>query len=176
VNDLSRPEWNPYYYHRADAGGIGFDRTATGSNAVSQYAPALAALYADIDTTPEDFLLWFHRVPWDHRMQSGRTLWDELVFRYTRGVSRVRAMRETWRGLSAHVDTERYAQIAAFLAIQENEAQWWRDASIAYFQSISRRPLPEGMTPPAHSLEHYQSLTFPYAPGAPGRTAAPFRN
>lgn len=176
VSDLSRPEWNPVYYHRADAGGIGFDRTASGSNAVSQYAPALAALYGDIDTTPEDFLLWFHHVPWDRRMSSGRTLWDDLVFRYTRGVSRVQAMRETWRTLSAYVDAERYAQVDAFLGIQEREAQWWRDASIAYFQPISRRPLPEGFAPPPHTLEHYQSLTFPYAPGAPGRTSAPFRN
>ncbi len=176
VSDLDRPEWNPVYYHRADAAGVGFDRTATGSNAVSQYAPALAALYGDIDTTPEEFLLWFHHTPWDHRMASGRTLWDELVVRYTRGVSRAHAMRQAWQGLRAYVDAERYAQVDAFLGIQEREAQWWRDASIAYFQSISRRPLPEGYAPPEHTLEHYESLQFPYAPGAPGRTAAPFRN
>src|SRR5262245_49318006 len=176
VSELARPEWNPVYYHRADAAGIGFDRTATGSNAASQYAPVLAARYANIDTTPEEFLLWFHHVPWDHRMASGRTLWDELVVRYTRGVSRVRAMHETWRGLANYVDAERFHQVDVFLGIQEREAQWWRDASIAYFQSISRRPLPEGYAPPEHALEYYESLRFPYAPGAPGRTAAPFRN
>ena len=78
--------------------------------------------------------------------------------------------------LTPYVDAERYEQVDAFLAIQEREAQWWRDASIAYFQSVSRRPVPAGLAPPPHPLEHYQSLTFPYAPGAPGRTAAPFRN
>ena len=98
-------------------------------------------------------------------MDSGRTLWAELVHRYTRGVERVRAMRETWAGLEGYVDPERFASVAANLKIQEEEAQWWRDASLAYFQSISGRPIPEGYTPPEHSLAHYQSLQFPYAPG-----------
>jgi alpha-glucuronidase len=85
-------------------------------------------------------------------------------------------MHQTWQSLAPYVDAERYAQVDAFLGIQEREAQWWRDASIAYFQSISRRPLPEGLAAPAHTLDYYQSLSFPYAPGAPGHTSAPFRN
>jgi alpha-glucuronidase len=165
VGNLNRADWNPTYYHRADAAGIGFDRGPKGSNATSQYAPAVAAIFADRRKVPEQFLLWFHHVPWDHRVSSGRTLWDELVYRYTRGVEVVSQMRRTWAALEPLVDAGRFAQVAAFLAIQESEAQWWRDACIAYFQTFSKRPLPAGFAPPKHSLEYYQSLKFPYAPG-----------
>ncbi len=165
VSDLSRPEWNPAYYHRADADGIGFARGPKGSNATAQYSPKVAARYADPKKTPENLLLWFHHLSWDHRMTSGRTLWDELVFRYDHGVEVVSQMRRAWNAQSGRVDAERFAQVAAFLAIQEQEARWWRDACIAYFQSLSKRPLPAGAAPPAHPLEYYQSLKFPYAPG-----------
>jgi alpha-glucuronidase len=160
-----RADWTSVYYHRADQDGVGFDRSATGSNAVAQYAPPLARQFGDMGTVPEKFLLWFHHVPWDYRTSSGRLLWDELVHRYTRGVASVHAMRETWNGLGNHIDPERHAQVAAFLSIQEKEAQWWRDASIAYFQTFSGRPLAEGYAPPAHALDYYESLSFPYAPG-----------
>ena len=176
VDSASRADWNSVYYHRADAKGLGFDRTTSGSNAVAQYAPPVAAEFEDIRQTPERFLLWFHHVPWDYRMASGSTLWDELVYRYTRGVEGVRAMRRTWGGLATYVDAERYAQVATYLAIQEKEAKWWRDASIAYFETFSRRPLPPGFDPPEHTLLEYEALAFPYAPGDPGRTAAPFRD
>ena len=165
VNDLQRADWNPTYYHRADASGIGFDRTASGSNAVGQYAPEVATRYGSPERVPEDLLLWFHHVPWDHPMRSGRTLWNELVTRYSHGVGEVATMRQTWEGLRPYVDPERHAEIAAFLAIQQREAQWWRDASIAYFQSVSGRPLPPGEAPPPHNLAHYKSLQFPHAPG-----------
>jgi alpha-glucuronidase len=95
-------------------------------------------------------------------------LWDELVRHYTQGVQSVAQMRKTWATLASFIDAERYAQIAAFLGIQEREAQWWRDASIAYFQSLSRRPLPQGFAPPEHSLQYYEALCFPYVPGNPG--------
>jgi alpha-glucuronidase len=165
VEGGARADWTSVYYHRATAQGIGFDRTPDGSDAVSQYAPKVAALFADIARIPEELLLWFHHVPWDYRTSSGRPLWDELVHRYTRGVETVRGMRETWNGLEDLVDAERYSQVATFLGIQEKEARWWRDASIAYFQTFSRRPLPGGYAPPEHSLDYYQSLSFPYAPG-----------
>jgi alpha-glucuronidase len=165
ISDLSRPEWNPAYYHRADANGIGFARGPAGSNATAQYSPKVAALFADPKKVPENLLLWFHHVSWDHRMRSGRTLWEELVFRYDHGVREVGLMRQNWNMLKDRVDAERFAQVDAFLAIQQQEAQWWRDACIAYFQSISKRPLPAGAAPPAHPLEYYQSLKFPYAPG-----------
>jgi alpha-glucuronidase len=160
-----RADWTSVYYHRANEQGIGFDRSASGSNAVAQYAPQVAAVFGDRKRVPEEFLLWFHHVPWDDRVKSGRTLWDEMVHRYTQGVQSVAQMRKTWAGLGQYVDAERHAQVGAFLAIQQQEAQWWRDASIAYFQTFSKRPLPAGYAPPKHSLEHYRSLEFPYAPG-----------
>jgi alpha-glucuronidase len=162
-----RADWTSVYYHRADAVGIGFDRSRTGSNAVSQYAPAVARQFGSVEDVPEKFLLWFHHVPWDHRMASGRTLWDELVVRYTRGVESVKGMRKTWDGLAPFVDAERHEEVAAFLAIQEKEAQWWRDASIAYFQTFSKRPLPAGFEPPERTIEEYKSIEIPYAPGSP---------
>jgi alpha-glucuronidase len=161
VDDLGRADWTPVYYHRAGVDGIGFDRTRTGSDAVAQYAPRAArALLAD-----ERFLLWFRHLPWDHRVRSGRTLWDELVVRYDRGVGEVADMQATWAGLGPYVDRERHAQVAAFLGIQRKEAQWWRDASIAYFRTFARRPLPAGHAEPPESLTHYKALTFPDAPG-----------
>ncbi|KLJ00418.1 alpha-glucuronidase family glycosyl hydrolase [Luteimonas sp. FCS-9] len=165
VDGGPRADWTSIYYHRATPGGIGFDRSRRGSDAVSQYAPPVADVFDDPDRVPEELLLWFHHVPWDRPMASGRPLWDELVHRYDRGVATVRGMRDTWAGLDGRVDAERHAQVAAFLAIQEQEAQWWRDASIAYFQSISGRPLPAGIAPPAHLLAYYQALEFPHAPG-----------
>jgi alpha-glucuronidase len=165
VNDLKRADWNPTYYHRADADGIGFARGPSGSNATAQYPPAVGRIFADRRRVPEKYLLWFHHVGWDEKVSSGRSLWHELVVRYTRGVDTVSEMRRTWAGLEKFVDAQRFAQVSAFLAIQEREARWWRDACIAYFQSVNRRPLPPGFAPPAHPLEHYKSLKFPYAPG-----------
>jgi alpha-glucuronidase len=165
VDDLDRPEWNPYYYHRADAGGIGLDRTASGSDAVAQYAPPVAERFADPERVADDYLLWFHRLPWDHRLDSGRTVWEELVHRYDRGVAEVEAMRSTWIGLEAFVDADRFAKTRDFFDIQLREARWWRDASLAYFMHQSGRELPAGARPPAESLEYYRALEFPYAPG-----------
>ncbi|MEI9852315.1 MAG: alpha-glucuronidase family glycosyl hydrolase [Sphingomonas sp.] len=166
VSDLARPEWNPVYYHRADAAGIGFDRTRTGSDAVSQYAPEVAGRFADVKQVPEEFLLWFHHLPWDFRVRStGRGLWDELVARYDRGVDAVGRMQARWASLEGKVDERRWKEVKAFLEIQHQEAQWWRDASIAYFQSIAKRPLPEGHAPPPHDLDWYKAIDNRYAPG-----------
>ncbi|QNH23422.1 alpha-glucuronidase [Xanthomonas sp. GW] len=163
----ARPDWDPVYYHRADRNGIGFDRSVTGSNAVAQYAPPLARRFGDVRTVPEEYLLWFHHVPWDHRMASGQPLWNALLGRYDHGVAEVVRMRATWAGLAPYVDAQRYRQVADFLAIQQREAQWWRDASIAYWQEVSGRALPPGTAAPPHPLAYYQSLSFPYAPGNP---------
>jgi alpha-glucuronidase len=160
-----RADWTSVYYHRADRNGIGFDRSATGSNAVAQYAPPVAAEFGDVKRVPEKYLLWFHHVPWNYPTRSGRPLWDELVHRYTHGVDEVKRMRGTWAGLEGRVDPERFEQVAAFLSIQQKEAQWWRDASIAYWQSINGLPLPAGYGHPAQSLEFYKALEFPHAPG-----------
>ena len=160
-----RADWTPVYFHRADAQGIGFDRSASGSNAVAQYAAPVAAEFGDLRRVPQDYLLWFHHVPWSYRMPSGRMLWDELVYRYTHGVDVVREMRKTWDEVGPLVDAERREQVATFLRIQEKEARWWRDACVAYFQTFSQRPIPSGLPPPEHSLDYYKSLSFPYAPG-----------
>ena len=167
LGEGSRTEWTSAYYHRADASGIGFDRTVTGSNAVAQYADPVAATFADPARTPVQLLLWFHHLSWDYRLPAGRTLWEELISRYDQGVAAVAAMRAQWASLAGHIDPERYGEVSAFLAIQEREARWWRDACIAYFQSVSGRALPAGAAPPAHPLSYYQALCFPFAPGDP---------
>lgn len=167
VSDLQRPEWNPVYYHRADRNGIGFDRTRTGSNAVAQYAPAVARLYARPETTPLAELLWFHHLPWNYRLKTGRTLWAELVARYDRGVATAGDLRRRWDALEPKVDAERWQKTAALLAVQEREARWWRDASLAYWMSVNGLPLPVGTAPPAHDLAWYKAQSFPFAPGNP---------
>lgn len=165
VSGGERADWTSVYYAKAGKDGIGFDRTAAGSNAVAQYAPVVARRFSDLKTVDEKDLLWFHHLPWTYRLKSGQTLWDGLVTHYSRGVSYVDGMGRTWGDLAPYVDPERHAQVGDFLAIQRREAQWWRDASIAYFQTFSGLPLPAGEAPPAHSLEYYEKLSFPYAPG-----------
>jgi len=165
VCDLARPEWNPCYYAKADAQGIGFDRTKTGSDALAQYTPAAAKQWADPKAMDERYLLWFHHLPWDYKVKSGRTLWDELVTDYDMGAKQAAQMQATWAAMKPYVDPERFAAVSANLGIQAREARWWRDASIAYFQSKSGLPLPAGIAPPEHDLDWYKSLDFPYAPG-----------
>jgi alpha-glucuronidase len=165
VDGAKRADWNSVYYHRADANGIGFDRSPSGSNAAAQYSAPVAEAFGRLDRVPDDYLLWFHHVPWDHQLASGRTLWDELVRRYYGGVETVRRMQATWRSLEGRVDAERYEQVRAFLAIQEKEARWWRDACVLYFQSFSRRPLPDGFERPEHDLAYYRAIRKRYVPG-----------
>jgi alpha-glucuronidase len=165
VDDLDRPEWNPTYYHRADKDGIGFDRGPRGSNAVGQYATALAEIYSDPHQTPENLLLWFHHLPWRHEMPSGRTLWEELVAAYDQGVADAGDLTARWRELEGAIDARRHAEVAMLLAEQEKEARWWRDASIAYFRSVNGLAMPAGAAPPPLSLAEYKSLRFYYAPG-----------
>jgi alpha-glucuronidase len=155
-----RPDWNPVYYHRADARGLGFDRTRTGSNAVGQYRPPVSRRFARLGACPEKFLLWFHHVPWEHRTRSGRTLWDELAHSYQRGVDWVRATRRSWDSLAGRIDPERHAEVAAKLAIQERDAVWWRDAVLLYFQTFSRRPLPPGVEKPQKTLAEYMARSL----------------
>jgi len=169
VADLPRPEWNPAYYHKADAAGIGYDRTKSGSNAVAQYAPHVAEQFGNLKKTPEQFLLWFHHVPWDYKTKSGRSVWDEMVVRYDSGVDAVRAMQARWDALQGKVDSDRWQEVRTYLTIQLDEAIWWRDASIAYFQSVSKRPLPPGHAAPPHDLDWYKAIHNPYAPGGASR-------
>ena len=165
VSDLKRPEWNPVYYHHADAAGIGFDRTPSGSNATSQYAPAVAAQFNDINRIPEKFLLWFHHVPWTRKMASGHTLWDELVVRYDEGVAATARAQAAWAKMKPFVDAERFDEETAYLAIENKEAQWWRDACLAYFETFSKMPFPAGHAAPPHDVAYYKAINFPFVPG-----------
>jgi len=165
--DAGRPDWMPSYYHRADSLGLGFDRTASGSNAVAQYSQPVRDRYASRTTVPDSVLLWFHHVRWTERLSSGRTLWDELVHRYSAGVDSVRAVQRAWRSVRAAVDAERFAEVDSFLSIQAREARWWRDAALSYFQTFSRLPIPAGYEQPEHPLAYYEQLQCPPDPRKP---------
>jgi alpha-glucuronidase len=155
-----RPDWNPVYYHRADERGLGFDRTETGSNAVSRYHVEVRRRFADLDTCPEKYLLWFHHVPWDYQMHSGRTMWDELALHYQRGVDWTRATRKDWDALAGVIDNQRHNEVAQKLAIQERDAIWWRDAVLLYFQTFAKRPLPAGVARPQKTLAEYKAKSL----------------
>ncbi|HKS40746.1 MAG TPA: alpha-glucuronidase family glycosyl hydrolase [Blastocatellia bacterium] len=155
-----RDDWNPVYYHRADERGLGFDRTKTGSDSLSQYHPPVRDRFADLKTCPEKFLLWFHHVPWDYRMNSGQTMWDELALHYQRGVDWVRAARKDWSQLARVIDSERHAEIAKKLDIQERDAVWWRDAVLLYFQTFSKQTLPAGVEKPQKTLDEYKAQSL----------------
>lgn len=168
VDQAGRADWTSVYYHRADENGIGFDRTKSGSDALSQYAPEIQQRWSDPATTPDELLLWFHHLPWDYKMRSGRTLWDEIALHYQKGVETVRSWRKTWDSLAGEIDEPRYSHVKALLARQEREAREWRDACLLYFQTFSKRPLPAGVEPPEHPLEYYKAINIRYAPGHPG--------
>ena len=165
--DQGRPDWTSVYYHHADIKGLGFDRTATGSNALEQYAGEINRLWGDQATCPENLVLWFHHVSWDQTMASGRPMWDEFCMRYQRGVDTVRRWRRTWDSLAPFVDPETHTHVRDLLAIQERDACWWRDACLLYFQTFSRRPLPVGVELPAHDLAYYRAIRLRWMPGNP---------
>ena len=164
-DQASRADWNPVYFHKADSAGIGFDRTSTGSKALEQYAPEARTQWADQKTCPDSWLLWWHHVPWNWKMHTGRTLWDELCHKYYTGVDSVRWMQKSWATVKDYIDPERAQQVKMLLDIQEQEAVWWRDACLLYFGTFSRMPLPNGAEQPAHTLDYYKKLKFYYAPG-----------
>ncbi|WP_319590104.1 alpha-glucuronidase [uncultured Draconibacterium sp.] len=148
-----RADWTPPYYHQADSLGIGFDRTASGSNAISQYQEPLAGQLADLNTCPEAFLLWFHHVSWDHKMKSNRTLWNELCYRYDEGVKQVREFQRVWDKAERFVDAERFAAIQHKLTEQSMNAQEWKDACLLYFQQFSKQPIPYELERPMFNLD-----------------------
>ncbi|MDT0347137.1 alpha-glucuronidase family glycosyl hydrolase [Streptomyces litchfieldiae] len=138
---LPREDWNPTYYNQADSVGLGYDRSPTGSNLTAQYFPTLEARYGDIDTVPENLMMWFHHVPWDRPMSSGRIFWDELVDRYYSGVRYVTGMRRTWDSLEADIDARRFSEVRAKLALHEADAADWRDTCVSYWQEFSGREI-----------------------------------
>jgi alpha-glucuronidase len=137
VDNMPRADWNSVYYHRADAEGLGFDRSCTGSNAVSQYSTSVCEKFNDIDTCPEKYLLWFHHVPWDYRMKSGRTLWDELCYRYNLGTEYVDKMIKKWQTTKLYVDPQIFSQVSEKLQIQKKDAGIWKETCISYFRKFS---------------------------------------
>lgn len=164
-NTLNRPDWNPVYYHKADSIGIGFDRTAKGTNALAQYSIEVQDKFNDINKCPDEYLLWFHHASWDHKMHSGRTLWDELCFKYNTGVDSVRSFTRQWESLKKYIDEERFKHVSQLLNIQLKDAIWWRNACLLYFQTFSKMPIPAQYEKPDKTLEYYQNIRILYAPG-----------
>ncbi len=160
-----RQDWTSVYYHRADSAGIGFDRTSKGSNAVAQYFGPVRDMYENLATCPENLLLWFHHVPWDYRLKSGTTLWNELCLRYDGGVRSVGKMKDEWISLKGSVDDDRHEMVLKFLDMQERDARIWKNACILYFQTFSQRPIPAQVEKPDKDLEFYKSHRYNDIPG-----------
>ncbi|QDA62511.1 alpha-glucuronidase family glycosyl hydrolase [Hymenobacter jejuensis] len=157
-----RPDWTAVYYHKADAQGLGFDRTATGSNALSLYAPEVQKQWGNPQTCALDYLLWFHHVGWKQPLSTGRTLWDELCYRYYTGTDSVTWMQKQWAQVKPNVDPELFANVEGRLQKQYKEAVWWRDACVLYFQTLAQQPIPKPFSPPTRSLDEVKSLVEIY--------------
>jgi alpha-glucuronidase len=156
-NKSLREDWTSVYYHKADMQGIGFDRTRTGSNAVSQYHEPLATQLNDPQTCPEVYLLWFHRLPWNYKLRKGTTLWEELCARYDKGVNQVREFQRTWDELQPLIDRQRFSQVQTKLRRQCLDAQIWKDACLLYFQQYSQLSIPLELERPVHNLKDLMS-------------------
>jgi len=156
-----RADWTPPYYHKADSIGLGFDRTLTGSANVKQYPDELCKLYNDINTCPENLLTWFHHVPWDYKMKSGRTFWDELCHKYDGGVQEARRFLKIWDAMQPWVDEQRFNEVQRKLRIQVRDSEWWRDACLLYFQTFSKRPIPQDVEHPVHNLDEMMKFRIP---------------
>lgn len=139
-------EWCPVYYHKADAQGIGFDRSSKGTDAVGQYPEPYRSLYDNIETCPEEYLLWFHHVPWTYKMKSGSTLWQELCMKYNMGVAMVEVYRDFW-----HTSAKQYMKgheqewqhTDSLLNVQLENAKEWRNTCLKYFQTFSKMKIYE---------------------------------
>lgn len=157
----ARADWLPSYYHQADKEGLGFDRSRSGSDAVSQYPDSLARVFNSLEQCPEEYLLWFHHVNWNHLLHSGRSLWDELCYKYQKGVDEVRAFQRVWKEMKPYVDAERYQAVAERLDIQAHDAVWWKDACLEYFRTFSKQPYPKGVEPPVFTLKELKKVKLP---------------
>lgn len=154
----ARPDWLPSYYHRADSAGIGFNRSPAGSDAVAQYPEPYRTQYASASTCPDELLLWFHHLPWDYRMKSGATLWDELCRHYEQGCNKVSDMQKAWYAAAPYLDSSLYKDVERRLATQARDAQWWKDGCLLYFGEFSGMPLPDDVTAPVHTLESLRGI------------------
>jgi len=155
-----RKDWTPPYYHQADSLGIGFDRTKTGSNAVSQYKEPLHSLFADVTTCPESYLLWFHHLSWDYKMKNGRTLWDEMCYRYDTGLQQVHQFQKVWDNVQPYIDAERFNHVQRRLREQSRNAQAWKDGCLLYFQQFSKMPIPGDIERPLNDLDQLIETDF----------------
>ena len=131
-------EWCPIYYHRANKDSIGVDRSSTGTNATGQYREPYRSLYDNIETCPEKYLLWFHRVPWTYRTKSGMTLWDEMQRHYNKGVAEVDDFAYIWQQLKPYIDEQRWEEVNELLRFQQQDARLWRDTCLKYFAFPAR--------------------------------------
>ena len=131
-------EWCPVYYHRANKDSIGVDRSSTGTNATGQYREPYRSLYDNIETCPEEYLLWFHRVPWTYRTKSGLTLWDEMQRHYNKGVAEVDDFAYIWQQLKPYIDEQRWEEVNGLLRFQQQDARLWRDTCLKYFAFPTR--------------------------------------
>lgn len=131
-------EWCPVYYHKANNDSIGFDRTHTGSNATVQYREPYCSLYDNINTCPERYLLWFHRVPWSYRMKSGRTILEEMTYHYDRGVMEVEDFIRIWNEAKPEIDEQRWQEVDDRLQHQLENAKEWRRVCLDYFGSFTK--------------------------------------
>ena len=139
-------EWCPIPYHKAAADGIGFDRSSKGANAVSQYREPYRSLYDNLATCPDEYLLWFHHVPWDYKLHNGDMLWDELCALYYRGIEQVVSYQKLWNELRPQIDQERWEHVNRLLALQLANAKECRDYALRYFQQFSKMPLKYNFT------------------------------
>lgn len=153
-----RVDWTPPYYHQAAANGIGFNRTKSGTDAADQYHPTLAATFNDVNTCPEVYLLWFHHVAWDYKMKSGKTLWDELCYKYDSGVKQVRQFQKDWDALERYVDKNTFLEVQRKLRRQKKDAQVYKDGCLLYFQQYSKMPIPYELERPVYDLKFLQSM------------------
>jgi alpha-glucuronidase len=140
-NNRGREDWTSVYYHRADTIGLGYNRSSTGSDAVSQYFSPLRETFNDVNTCPEKYLLWFHHIGWDDKMKSGKTLWEELCTKYYSGTKYVDGIIGQWSSLEPSVDPEIYLHVKAKLEKQKTDAAIWRDTCLQYFQKFSKKPI-----------------------------------
>jgi alpha-glucuronidase len=165
------PWWSAYDYHRITADSIGVDRTwcaastghtgSVGSGATRQYSDQVFRQFDSLDSCPDEYLLWFHRLPFSYRMRSGKSLWEELVAHYYGGVSKVEEMQQLWTNVTG-IDSERHAEVSELLEYQKREAEWWRDGCLLFYRSYNHLPLPAGYAEPPHPLDYYKRIPFPY--------------
>lgn len=158
LSEAGREDWTSVYYHKADSLGIGFNRTATGSNAVFQYFSPLSEVFNNPKTCPDNLILFFHHLPWDYKMRNGNILWNELCYKYDMGVQQARGFQKEWDRIEKYIDKERFYDVQSKLKIQARDAVWWKDACLLYFQTFSRRPIPYDIERPVYELQELKKI------------------